>query len=65
MKLCMDCKWYGGVALQDGKYVCNEPRNKFIHPVDGFNRTYDAERLRMLSGAMLCGMEARWWEKKQ
>ena len=64
MKLCMDCKHYGGVAPQHGRYVCNHPNNKFTHPVDGMEWKYDAEKLRTLSGAILCGMEARWWAPK-
>ena len=66
MKLCMDCKWYGGVAAATGKYICNEPRNKmFIHPVDGLEHTYDASWLRMAPELQShCGMDAKWWKAK-
>ena len=47
MKLCIDCKHYGGVKASNGKYICNEPRNCFQHPVDGLEHAYDASWLRM------------------
>ena len=67
MKLCKDCKWYGGVLMATGRYVCNEPRNKiFVHPVDGLEHSYDASWLRMSPEHQVtgCGMDAKWWEKK-
>ena len=24
MKLCMDCKWYGGVKASNGSYICKK-----------------------------------------
>ena len=66
MKLCIDCKWYGGIRASNGGYICKEPRNSFTHPVDGLPTAYDASWLRMapeLQGQG-CGMEAKWWEKK-
>lgn len=67
MKLCIDCKHYGGVAAATGKYVCKEPRNLFTHPVDGLETTYDASWLRMAPELQLtgCGMEAKWWTAKK
>jgi hypothetical protein len=65
MKLCIDCKWYGGVKASNGKYICKEPRNDFTHPVDGLPHAYDASWLRMapeLQGA--CGWDAKWWKER-
>ena len=42
MKLCMDCKHYGGVAAATGKYICNHPLNDFVHAVDGPEFKMDA-----------------------
>ena len=66
MKLCKDCKWFGGVAVATGRYVCNEPRNMFMHPVDGMEQAYDAANLRRAPECQAtgCGMDAKWWEKK-
>ena len=66
MKLCIDCKHYGGVKASNGKYICTEPRNHGLHPVDGLPTTYDASWLRMAPEMQsYCGMEAKWWEAKQ
>ena len=67
MKLCMQCKHYGGVQAATGKYICNEPRAVFIHPVDGLPAKYDASWLRMAPElqAQGCGMEAKWWTAKE
>lgn len=67
MKLCLDCKHYGGVAMATGKYICNHPLNNFEHPVDGLRHAYDASWLRMAPELQItgCGMMARWWEKKE
>ena len=65
MKLCIHCKWYGGVKASNGKYICNHPQNMFIHPVDGLETTYDASWLRLapeLQGG--CGKDGKWWEAK-
>ncbi len=62
MKLCIDCAWYGGVSAATGKPICNEPRNKFIHPVDGLEQRYDCSWLRFVEG--LCGWEGRWFRAK-
>ncbi len=66
MKLCIDCKHYGGVKASNGAYICNEPRNCFQHPVDGLEHTYDASWLRMAPELQQigCGMNAKWWEAK-
>jgi hypothetical protein len=65
MKLCMDCKHYGGVKQANGKYICNNPLNCFQHPVDGLEHAYDASWLRMAPELQsACGMEGNWWEKK-
>jgi hypothetical protein len=65
MKLCIDCKHYGGVAPRNGEYICNEPRNQAIHPVDGLPRNLrDAFQMRRAIGVDACGMEGKWWEKK-
>jgi hypothetical protein len=66
MKLCMDCKHYGGIQASNGKYICREPRAAgFIHPVDGLPYALDASWLRMTPEYQyLCGMDAKWWEKK-
>jgi hypothetical protein len=66
VKLCIDCAHYGGVAPQHGKYICNEPRNKFVHPVDGLECKYDASWLRMTPPEFthFCGMEGKWWAPK-
>ena len=47
MKLCMDCKHYGGVKASNGSYICKNPGNHGIHPVDGLPTVYDATWLRM------------------
>jgi hypothetical protein len=67
MKLCMDCKHYGGVAPATGKYICNEPRNlSFIHPVDGLSYGLDASWLRMAPEHQgKCGLDAKWWIQKE
>ena len=67
MKLCIDCKHYGGVAAATGKYICNHLLNNFEHPVDGLRHAYDASWLRMAPELQIigCGMVARWWEKKE
>ena len=66
MKLCIDCKWYGGVKASNGSYICNSILNNFKHPVDGLAHKYDASWLRMAPELQLtgCGIEAHWWEKK-
>ena len=63
MKFCIDCMWYNGVALQDGKYLCIEPRNNFTHPVDGLPRQFDANLLRL--DDRYCGLDGKWWKEKQ
>ena len=63
MKLCIHCKHYRGVALSNGKRLCDEPRNNFVDPVDGFERKYDADWLRL--DERYCGADGKWWEKKQ
>ena len=66
MKLCMDCAHYGGVAAATGKYICNDPRNNFIHAVDGLEFKMDASWLRMAPEFQdKCGWDAKWWEKKK
>jgi hypothetical protein len=62
MKLCVDCEWYGGVALQNGKPVCEEPRNDFTSRVDGFELKFDALTLRQ--DERYCGLEGKWWKEK-
>jgi hypothetical protein len=64
MKLCIDCKWYGGIKAATGKYVCKEPRNLFTHPVDGLEHKYSARELRLSRDPNQCGMDAKWWEAK-
>ena len=65
MKLCIDCKYYGGIAPATGKYLCKHSRNNFRHPVDGLEHAYDASWLRMAPELQsACGMEGKWWEKK-
>ena len=66
MKLCMDCKHYGGVKASNGSYICNSILNKFKHPVDGLDHAYDASWLRMAPELQQigCGMAAHWWEAK-
>lgn len=65
MKLCINCAWYDGVAAATGKYICKEPRNKFVHPVDGLETTYDASWLRMAPELQAtCGMGAKWFRAK-
>ena len=66
VKLCIHCKWYGGIKASTGAYICKEPRNKFTHPVDGLETRYDASWLRMSPELQLtgCGMDAKWWEMK-
>ena len=63
MKLCIDCKHYGGVKASNGKYICNEPRNKFVHPVDGLEQKFDCFMLRSTEG--LCGWDGEWWTRKE
>ena len=46
MKLCIDCKWYGGVAIATGRDVCKHPDNKHIDPVHGLDHNYDCQQLR-------------------
>ena len=51
MKLCIDCKHYGGVKASNGKYICDNVLNSFKHPVDGLDHAYDAScGLRMAAG---------------
>ena len=66
MKLCINCAWYGGVAAATGKYICNEPRNNFVHPVDGLEHKFDASWLRMAPEfqSSLCGMDGKWFRAK-
>jgi hypothetical protein len=66
VKLCIDCKWYGGVKASNGESICKEPRNLFTHPVDGMETAYGARWLRMAPELQLtgCGMEAKWWKAK-
>jgi len=66
VKLCIDCASYGGVAAATGRYVCNDPRNLFTHPVDGLEHRYDASWLRMSPEfqTAFCGMEGKWWKQK-
>jgi hypothetical protein len=64
MKLCIDCKWYGGVAAKNGEYICHEPRNVFTHPVDGLPlHKYDAFSLRKFNSGNFCGPDGEWWVK--
>ena len=63
MKLCVNCKWYSGVAASNGKYICDEPRNNFAHPIDGWKHKLDAYTLRQ--DERYCGMAAKWWEEKE
>jgi hypothetical protein len=67
VKLCMDCKHYGGVAAATGKYICKNILNNFQHPVDGLDHHYDASWLRMAPELQQigCGMNAHWWERKE
>ena len=66
MKLCMDCAHYGGVAAATGKYICNEPRNNFVHAVDGLEFKMDASWLRMAPEFQdKCGWDAKWWKEKE
>ena len=67
MKLCMDCRHYGGVKASNGKYICKSILNSFTHPVDGLDHAYDASSLRLAPELQTigCGMEAKWWEAKQ
>lgn len=64
MKLCIHCKHYGGIRAQDGQAVCVEPRNNFVHPVDGLKHKYNARELRLSHDPDQCGMDAKWWEPK-
>ena len=66
MKLCIDCKHYGGVKASNGKYICKSILNSFKHPVDGLDHAYDASWLRMAPELQQigCGMGAHWWEPK-
>ena len=66
MKLCIDCKHYGGVAAKNGEYICKEPRNVSIHPVDGLPvYRLDAFSLRKIpDSSSACGPDAQWWEAK-
>ena len=66
MKLCIDCKHYGGVKASNGKYICDNVLNSFKHPVDGLKHAYDASWLRMAPELQTigCGMAAHWWEPK-
>ena len=65
MKLCINCKWYGGIRASTGSYICDEPRNQIVHPVDGLIQRIDATWLRMAPEFQsLCGMDAKWWEPK-
>lgn len=67
MKLCIDCAWYDGIKVATGSYVCKEPRNDFVHPVDGLPCRYDASWLRLAPELQLigCGLDAKWWQKKE
>ena len=66
MKLCIDCKHYGGVKASNGKYICDNVLNSFKHPVDGLDHAYDASSLRLAPELQMigCGMAAHWWEPK-
>ena len=46
MKLCIDCQWYGGVAIATCRDVCKHPDNKHIDPVHGLDHDYDCQQLR-------------------
>lgn len=63
MKLCINCKWYGGVALRDGRPVCKEPRNDFTSRVDGLEQKFDAVVLRQ--DERYCGLEGKWWKEME
>jgi hypothetical protein len=66
MKLCIHCRSYGGVKASNGSYICNDPRNRFTHPVDGLEHGYDASWLRMapeLQG--YCGLDGNWWKERE
>ena len=66
MRLCIDCAWYGGVQAATGKYICNEPRAIFEHPVDGLSAKYDASWLRMAPELQSkCGWDAKWFRAKR
>lgn len=53
-KLCVDCRWY-----LDGK--CQEPRARYVDPVNGDIHQYDAAVMRHapMTG---CDTEARWFQ---
>ena len=62
MKLCIDCQWYGGVAIATGRDVCKHPDNKHIDPVHGLDHNYDCQQLRKKED--MCGLEGKWWAPK-
>jgi hypothetical protein len=65
LKLCIDCASYGGVAAATGKYLCNNERNWFTHPVDGLEHRYDASWLRLSPQLQdFCGLDGKWWKPK-
>jgi hypothetical protein len=65
MKLCIDCKWYGGRS-STGSYICEEPRNEIVHPIEGLRQRVDASWLRMAPEFQdKCGWDAKWWKEKQ
>ena len=65
MKLCIDCKHYGGVKASNGKYICNASLNSFASG-RRVGDAYDASWLRMAPELQMtgCGMDAKWWEVK-
>jgi hypothetical protein len=65
VKLCVKCAWYGGVALQDGKPICNEPRNDYTSLVDGFPLKFDCSYQRLWGGEGRCGPDGKWWKEKE
>ena len=64
MKLCVDCKHYGGVKASNGTYICNEPRNSYPSVVDGFEVKVSCDLQRLFEVPQRCGPEGKWWEPK-
>ena len=62
MKLCIHCKWFGGIAVGTGRDICKHPDNKNIDPVHGLDHNYDCQQLRAKSD--MCGLEGKWWEAR-
>ena len=55
MKLCIDCKHYGGIKASNGKYICDNVLNSFKHPVDGLDQKYDCNLGAGRRGALRLG----------